>query len=63
MVGPGNGTTIRKTEISALMELAFYSNTLDLLTVTGNRGPYIGWDGESGGSAGKLLTVQAVTKL
>lgn len=39
MVGLGNGTTIRKTETSALMELAFYSNTLDPLTVTADRGP------------------------
>lgn len=38
--------TVRK--ISAFVELTFYSSTLDLLTVTGNWGLYIGWDGESG---------------
>lgn len=39
VVGLGHETVLRTTEISAFMELAFCSNTLDLLTVIGNWGP------------------------
>ena len=43
----GHETILRTTGISAFVELAFCPNTLDVLTVTGNWGPSVGWDEES----------------
>lgn len=57
VIGSGHKlTTIRKTGISAFMELAFYSNTLALLTATSTSKGDCTLDGmeNQGESAGKL---------